>query len=1057
MQSRITAKIKLTFKFLFPAVLFFLLLSVFNIYGQNQENAAENEAEAIRLSKIWTKDSIENALVLFEKTALQFEKLGLPRKSVFCLNEAAKLTQINSDYKTAQRVLEKALKLEKKHALQEEKAVSLALSALINQQKNDVSSSKKDYLEALNVSRTLDSPIAKGYANFSAGMYNFYFGNLKDATLFFEQADNFASQTQDIQLIALSLHYVGFSLARDGDAVKGLEFMNLALQKCSESGDLRGQALSYFGIGFLNMLLNEKQKALENFKKSEKLFPSDFEWIERAKLYNNMGVIYEDYGDLESAENFRIQAFDFFVKADYSFGQLGSLPSLAELKFHRGKIDEARQSYKEIISRADLIDDNFHAAIAKEGLGNIELKTGNFKSAIEYYRQAIGTYNQLDIKLPRVDNNLGLAYEKKGETEKAKSYFDKALQANLKTKDLLPATENLYNLARINLRENKLDTAVEQIRNSINITETLYSDVLNTKLKRNYFSNSFDHYNLFIEILMKKYAADFDRKFLMEAIQAAERSRARSMLENLALSEADFIRDADPEDIKKEKEIRRRLNDKADKLTDILSGNADITETERLSKEINALENELENLKAEIKRQSPIYSAIKNPPPLDVADFQQNVLDENSIFLEFSLGENESYLWMIEKEKVDSFILPPRSEIEPHVEKLRELLVSREMKTGESIEDFQKRVTDAETNYRAESKILSNRIFGQIADKIGSKRLIIVPDGKLHYFPVSALPLPNSDSDEPLLLTNETVYAPSAQTLLFLEKSDRQNDETANNLLIFSDPVFTADDARFSTGNKPSEEVEIVKKESFRFVASMNSLQRLTASRNESDSILNIVGTGNADSFTGFDANRENLLKLKTEDYKIIHFATHGKTDENRPELSGIVLSRFNEKGNKLNEFFRIHDIYGLNLKADLVVLSACETGLGKEVKGEGLMSLNNAFLQSGAKSVMASLWKVEDNATLELMKSFYGGITVENLTPSQSLRKAQLKLRQNPQTSSPFYWAAFTIQGDFKNVPKISASTDKFYYFSILIPVILIAGFLSYRKIYAAHFGKRI
>ncbi len=158
------------------------------------------------------------------------------------------------------------------------------------------------------------------------------------------------------------------------------------------------------------------------------------------------------------------------------------------------------------------------------------------------------------------------------------------------------------------------------------------------------------------------------------------------------------------------------------------------------------------------------------------------------------------------------------------------------------------------------------------------------------------------------------------------------------------------------------------------------------------------------------------------------------------------MLSRFDEKGGKRDEFLRIHDIYGLNLNADLVVLSACETGIGKEVKGEGLMSLNNAFLQTGAKSVMASLWKVEDGATLELMKNFYGAMANEKLTPPQALRQAQIKLRQIPQYQSPFYWAAFTVQGDFRTVPEISNTYGKAIYLFAFVPLLLIGIYLFRR-----------
>jgi CHAT domain-containing protein len=538
-----------------------------------------------------------------------------------------------------------------------------------------------------------------------------------------------------------------------------------------------------------------------------------------------------------------------------------------------------------------------------------------------------------------------------------------------------------------------------------------------------------------------------DRDFDLQALQAAEKARARIMLEALARSETNLTKDADTVMIRREKEIRALLNTKADKLTDFLSRGMEKSETDKLSGEIKVLENELEEIKAQLRQQSPIYSAIKNPAPFDAADFQQNVLDDNSLLLEFSFGKEESYLWLVGKTEISSYILPKRSEIEANVEILRSLLKERELRNGESIEDFQKRMTESEIRYQSEAKSLSHKLFGQIAGKLSGKRLIIVPDGELHYFPIAALPLPNSDSDDPILLTNETIYEPSAQTLAVLSKSRKQPSETAKNLLVFSDPIFTSDDARFPA-EKLSMENEIVQtreNERYRIIESLNKLPRLAASKDESDMITRTVGASDTENYSGFSATRENLLNLKTNEYKILHFATHGYVNEEHPELSGIVLSRYDENGRKLNEFFRIQDIYALDLNADLVVLSACETGIGKEIKGEGLMSLNNAFLQTGAKTVVASLWKVEDNVTLELMKHFYGAMASENLTPSQSLRQAQIKLRE--KYKSPFYWAAFTVQGDFRNVPKISGGFGSRIYLLGILPLAALAGFYLYRR----------
>jgi len=266
----------------------------------------------------------------------------------------------------------------------------------------------------------------------------------------------------------------------------------------------------------------------------------------------------------------------------------------------------------------------------------------------------------------------------------------------------------------------------------------------------------------------------------------------------------------------------------------------------------------------------------------------------------------------------------------------------------------------------------------------------------------------------------------------------------SKDLLIFSDPVFTLNDQRLAGSEIAGNDAEpdSAATDKFRFVESLNNLQRLQGSGLEASAILDSVNSSRTDSFSGFAATRRKLLGVRLSDYKIIHFATHAFTDEQRPELSGIVLSRYDERGRPEDEFVRLNDIYGFKLNADLVVLSACETAKGKEVKGEGLISLNNAFLQAGVRSVLATTWKVEDGASLQIMKEFYRGMAGDALTPSQALRKAQIKLWNNPQYRSPFYWAAFTLQGDPNVRPEIAPPRGNRIY-------IIVTALLAFLAIY--------
>jgi CHAT domain-containing protein len=146
-----------------------------------------------------------------------------------------------------------------------------------------------------------------------------------------------------------------------------------------------------------------------------------------------------------------------------------------------------------------------------------------------------------------------------------------------------------------------------------------------------------------------------------------------------------------------------------------------------------------------------------------------------------------------------------------------------------------------------------------------------------------------------------------------------------------------------------------------------------------------------------------------------VHVATHGLLDSRNPELSGLVLSLVDRAGQPLDGFLRLHDVYELRLGAELVVLSACETALGKQIAGEGLIGLSQGFLYAGAKSVLASLWEIDDRATADFMSAFYRRLVGEGMRPAAALRAAQLGLAQTDEWRAPYYWAAFQLQGSFE------------------------------------------
>jgi CHAT domain-containing protein len=247
--------------------------------------------------------------------------------------------------------------------------------------------------------------------------------------------------------------------------------------------------------------------------------------------------------------------------------------------------------------------------------------------------------------------------------------------------------------------------------------------------------------------------------------------------------------------------------------------------------------------------------------------------------------------------------------------------------------------------------------------------------------------------------------------------------------MVFADPVFEADDPRILTaaqttpttprasgGSRPPELTRALRD------VGTSGISRLLAARREARGITGLVPR--ADVALDFDASRANAT-LDLRDYRIVHFATHGFADGQHPELSGIVLSLFDRRGRPQDGFLRLRDIYNLDLPADLVVLSACSTGLGKSIAGEGMIGLVRGFMYAGSRRVLATLWKVDDEATSELMIRFYRQMFENGLSASAALRAAQLELRGMPRWHLPIYWAAFVLEGDWTEQPQPVAAPD--------------------------------
>jgi CHAT domain-containing protein len=292
--------------------------------------------------------------------------------------------------------------------------------------------------------------------------------------------------------------------------------------------------------------------------------------------------------------------------------------------------------------------------------------------------------------------------------------------------------------------------------------------------------------------------------------------------------------------------------------------------------------------------------------------------------------------------------------------------------------------------------------------------LIVVGDAALQAVPFGALTAPGAR--HPLVVDHEVVQEPSAASVDALRTALAGRKPKTGAVAVFADPVVGTDDPRLAHPDHDPPTHDSVAQVVLRGAEPGSGLQRLPETAEEAAAILALAPASSERARLGFAATKAAVQDPGLGDYRIVHFATHGLLDADHPELSGLVFSLFQPDGTGQDGYLRLTDVFNLSLPVDLAVLSACETGQGDLVGGEGVVGLTRGFFYAGAARLVVSLWKVDDAATKELMTQFYREMLgPAHLRPAAALRKAQLAMLDGRQWNHPFFWAPFIIQGEWR------------------------------------------
>ncbi len=788
-----------------------------------------------------------------------------------------------TDLPTALAHYQKALKLWRRLGDRAREAMALVRSGQVQGQRGQREEQLRSYEEALRLLRGQGLVAQQIFAWLELGTARGENAEPAAALGAFEQALSLAREIEDRSEEATALNNMALLLEREGRMQEALTLFRQVFVLYEGAGRRDWAALALRNLGFVHILLGQLEEARET--------------LDRA-------LRYQEPGDLR--------------------GKAVVLLHLGWIDYLEEQPSAALERYAEALALSRTARDRANAAGALDRQGTVYLALGRVDEALLAHREALAIFREIGQlqAAAHVEANLGWLYLHRGDLERAARFFEPPLRAFRSGSDSHGEASTLYLGARIARRQGRLDEARGRVEEVLRIVESHRLASTDRAVRIRYLSSRYEYYEFYIDLLMELEASEPGQGHAAAAVDAVERSRARSLLEQLTRAG-----------------VRREV-----------------------------------------------------PAPLGLARIQHEMLDEQTLLLVYSLGRERSFVWAVTSSSMTSHILAPADRIEGLATRYHRSL-SRSQASASRMQ--------AELAAVA----LSEELLAPVTSRLVRDKIVVMADGALHLVPFGALPNPDpagKASAAPLIAEHEVVYVPSASVMMSLRRSAAP---PGRGVAVLADPPFSRADPRV-----PASTVSV------RAASGFGRLDRLDQSGREAEEIRALVprGTPHLEAL-GFEARRELVVGGELNGYAILHFATHGLLHTEHPERSGLVLSMFDQDGQPIDGTFRVREIYDLELSADLVVLSACRTALGRRFRGEGVLGLPRAFMYAGVPRVVVSLWDVGDEATADLMQRFYRGVLQEGLSPAAALREAQLSLLAERRWQAPFYWAAFVLQGDWR------------------------------------------
>ena len=876
---------------------------------------------------------------------------------------------------------------------------------------DDPAAAAERYENAGDTANKADEPILSIVAYREAGSLWLRVGRPGRAIRAFEMALD-ASQASPERFLETSL------LNRSGLAYRDLGDLALAqaaFEEAKRIAEAEGDpwaiasALTNLGrlatdLGAPHSALEYTDRALDHWRLSEKA-------LEIAQALINRGTT---LGTLERHDEAEDDLFEALRSAEAAGHRVVQGAALQAIGWNRYLAGNPEQGLEPVQAALDLFEDlgsRNRAIAALDRLGTLKTASGDAKGAEIAYREALarlaGTDNPKDVAT--VSANLGCLLGSRRYSAESDDLLRRA-RAYFRTAGDPKALAHVeFCRARLARWRGNSKAASERIEAALAIVDELRD---RARMQGYIYLPIWlwqEYADLAVDIYLDAYRNRESDDDLARAFEVFDRARAWTLFEQVVKRKAQAGSGESAESphpsvqplalrLNLLAETRRRLGDSA-------GDGARILEIEKELRRLGAL---IEQQRAAERKRERWAGRLASPQPVTMPQIL-GYLPTDTALLAYRLGVEQSNLFVLTHDRARVFPLTNREQIEPEAESFYRSLEGS-LRSG--------------LQWKLMSEALARRLLPRDALPPEIRRLMIVPDGFLHYIPFAALAAPRTGYEvgaTTSLLGDhfEISYVPSASLLIALDQRRLERAPSPTTAVIFADPVYQPDDERrserqSSTDLDPSRPAEASPHTRGIAIRQMpeGPLPRLIYSADEAAVLERLLPLSRRQIRTGFDATKEAVLGSDLSRARILHFATHAWVDEGLPELSGVVLSQYDQTGRELDSRLYLHEIRELTLNADLTVLSGCQTALGKHVRGNGLLGLTHGFFEAGATEILVTLWSVDDQAASILMEAFYEGLLDRGLTATEALKEAQDRLRRRPGFEAPYYWAPFVLHG---------------------------------------------